>query len=101
MGAALFRNSFGDPTVYLYPWGKSYPNFLGVERLTAKWSAGLIYGYVGKWEDRVPFNHNGFSPGFVPALTWKLGGGYEALLIFPTTNLMFGLQIPLERSSHQ
>lgn len=95
MGAALFRNSYGDPTIYLYPWGKTYPNFLGFEKLSAKWSAGLLYGYVGQWENKVPFNHNGFSPGFIPALSWKLGGGYEAQLIFPTTNLMFGLQIPL------
>ena len=95
MGAAVFRNSYGDPTVYLYPWGQTYPNFLGYEKLSAKWSAGLLYGYVGQWANKVPFNHNGFSPAIIPALSWKLGGGYEAQLNFPSFNVMFQLQIPL------
>lgn len=95
MGFAYFQNSYGDPTVYAYPWGRAYPNFLGVEKLTAKWSAGLLYGYVGEWKDKVPFNHNGFSPGVIPALSWKLGNGYEAQVALPSFNLMFQLQIPL------
>ena len=96
MGAAFFNNSFGQPSVYLYPWGQVYPNFWGYEKLTAKWSAGLIYGYVDPWEHKVPLNHNGFSPGFVPALSWKLGSGYEAQVSFPGgAGLMFHVQVPL------
>jgi hypothetical protein len=95
MGTAVFRNSYGDPTIYIYPWGQTYPNFLGYEKLAAKWSAGLLYGYVGQWANKVPFNHNGFSPAIIPALSWKLGGGYEFQLNFPTFNVMFALQIPL------
>jgi hypothetical protein len=80
MGAAFFNNSFGQNSVYLYPWGQSYPN----------------YGYVEPWEHKVPLNHNGFSPGFVPALSWKLGRGYEAQVSFPGgAGLMFHLQVPL------
>jgi hypothetical protein len=96
MGAAFFNNSFGQPSVYLYPWGQVYPNFWGYEKLTAKWSAGLIYGYVDPWEHKVPLNYNGFSPGFVPALSWKLGSGYEAQVSFPGgAGLMFHVQVPL------
>jgi hypothetical protein len=95
MGFSYFRNSFGDPTIYTYPWGQAYPNFLGVEKLTAKWSAGLLYGYVDEWKDKVPFNRNGFSPAIIPALSWKLGGGYEAQIALPRFNVMFQLQIPL------
>jgi len=95
MGFSYFRNSYGDPTLYAYPWGQAYPNFLGVEKLTAKWSAGLLYGYVGEWKDKVPLNHNGFSPAIIPALSWKLGNGYEAQVALPSFNLMFQLQIPL------
>jgi len=94
MGFAVFQNSFGDPSVYIYPWGQSYPNFLGFDKLTAKWSAGLLYGYVGRWEREVPFNHNGFSPGFVPAVSWKLGNGLEAQFSIPSANVMFHLLVP-------
>ena len=81
--------------------GQSYPNFWGYEKLTAKWSAGLIYGYVEPWEHKVPLNHNGFSPGFVPALSWKLGSGYEAQVSFPGgAGLMFHLQVPLSAAGN-
>ena len=96
MGVAYFNNSFGQDSVYIYPWGQTYPRLWGFEKLTGKWSAGLIYGYTGKYEDKVPFNHNGYSPGFVPALSWALGSGYEAQVSFPGgAGLMFNLQVPL------
>lgn len=96
MGFAFFQNSFGEPTVYIYPWGQSYPNLFGVEKLTGKWSAGLLYGYLGRWQHEVPLNHNGFSPGFIPAVSWKFDNGYEAQLNIPNLNVMFQLQIPLK-----
>lgn len=99
MGVAVFRNSYGDPTIYTYPWGQSYPNFLGIEKLTGKWSAGLLYGYVGQWQDKVPLNYKGFSPAIIPALSWDLGSGYEFQLNFPSMNVMFQLQIPLSAAA--
>ncbi len=96
MGAAYFNNSFGQPSVYIYLWGQVYPKLWGYEKLTGKWSAGLIYGYVDPWENKVPFNMNGFSPGFVPAMSWQLGDGYEAQVSFPGgAGLMFHLLVPL------
>jgi hypothetical protein len=96
MGFAVFQNSFGEPTVYVYPWGQTYPNLFGVEKLTGKWSAGVLYGYLGRWQHEVPFNHNGFSPAFIPAVSWKLSNGYEAQISIPAANVMFQLQIPLK-----
>ena len=99
MGVAVFRNSYGDPTIYTYPWGQTYPHLWGIEKLSGKWSAGLLYGYVGQWKDKVPFNYKGFSPAFIPALSWDLGSGYEFQLNFPSGNVMFQLQIPLSASA--
>ena len=96
MGFAVFQNSFGEPTVYVYPWGQTYPNLFGIEKLTGKWSAGALYGYLGRWQHEVPFNHNGFSPAFIPAVSWKLSNGYEAQISIPAANVMFQLQIPLK-----
>ncbi len=100
MGAAYFNNSFGQPSVYLYPFGQVYPKLWGIEKLTGKWSAGLLYGYVDPWEHKVPFNVNGFSPGFVPALSWQLGEGYEAQVSFPGgAGLMFHWLVPLSQTN--
>lgn len=71
-GAAAFRNSFGQPSVFVYPWGGKYESLFGVEPLYFKWSAGVIYGYKAPYENKVPLNVRGFSPGVIPALGWQL-----------------------------
>jgi len=74
-GAAFFSNSFGQPSVFLYPFGKTYPGPIRVASVTAvpeqwyvKWAAGLLYGYKGAYEDKVPFNRDGLSPGIIVSL---------------------------------
>ena len=34
-------------------------------------SAGVLYGYKEPYEDKVPFNHHGISPGVVGAVGWE------------------------------
>jgi hypothetical protein len=69
-GGALFSNSFGQPsgTVYVgYEWNKAF----GVSPLYFKLVGGIMYGYVDEYEDKVPFNHNGFSPIILPGVGWR------------------------------
>ena len=69
-GGSLFSNSFGQPSVYvfggqrLYGWSPWNP-------LYAEWSAGLLYGYVGEYKDKVPLNYKGFSPGITAGVGWQ------------------------------
>ena len=70
-GAAFFSNSFGQDSTYIFPWGEIYRNVFDKPQLYVKWTAGLLYGYTGKYEHKVPLNHNGFSPAIVPALGWE------------------------------
>lgn len=95
-GIAFFRNSFGQSSAYIFPWGKVYRDLLSQRGLYAKVSAGLLYGYRGQYEDRVPFNNNGFSPAIVPSLGWEFSGGYQAQINLLGLNaLMFQLSVPL------
>ena len=71
LGLAVFRNSFGQPSAYAYA-GYQQQDFLDTPRLSAKVTAGIIYGYTGQYADKVPLNHNGFSPGIVPALGYQV-----------------------------
>ena len=32
----------------------------------------MIYGYRGKYKDKVPYNHGGFSPAIIPAIGYRL-----------------------------
>jgi hypothetical protein len=69
-GGTYFSNSFGQPSVYLYA-GQRYGKLFDVDQLFAQWSAGLLYGYKEPYEDKVPFNYNGLSPGAVFSLGWQ------------------------------
>jgi len=69
-GATYFRNSFGQPSGYVY-MGHRYDRLMGVDPLFAQWSAGLLYGYKGKYQTKVPLNVNGYSPGVLLSAGWK------------------------------
>ena len=69
-GGALFSNSFGQPTGAAYE-GFMWNQLFGEPNLYAKLGGGLMYGYVGKYKDKVPLNYDGLSPVLVPAAGWK------------------------------
>lgn len=70
-GVALFSNSFGQPSTYVYA-GQQFNNLMGNPNLFVKVTAGILYGYVGKYENKVPLNHNGFSPAIIPSMGYRL-----------------------------
>jgi hypothetical protein len=70
-GASYFSNSFGQPSGFLY-FGKQYPDVFDVPKLYFQWSAGLLYGYKGRYQDKVPANYDGFSPGAVIGFGWQI-----------------------------
>ena len=88
-GVSFFSNSFGQPTVYLYG-GRQFNNVFGVPALFVKLTAGLMYGYVAPYEDKVPLNRNGFSPAVIPALGYKLNEHDSVQMkVLGTASLMF------------
>lgn len=68
-GFVFFSNSFGQPSTFIYPWGRVYEGLWSfAPRWYFKWAAGLLYGYKEPYENKVPMNYNGFSPGFILAI---------------------------------
>jgi hypothetical protein len=96
-GITYFSNSFGQPSTYIYPWGKSYRNIGGVQGLYAKWSAGLLYGYVDPYENKVPLNVNGFSPAIIPSIGYEKHGYGIQLNSLALAGLMVQINIPIRR----
>lgn len=95
-GVALFTNSFGQPTVYVYPWGGIYRDLGGIHHLSFKWTAGLLYGYKEPYADKVPLNFKGFSPAIIPSLAYEFKPGWTGQLNFlGTAGLMFQLNMPV------
>ncbi len=76
-GASYFNNSFGQPSAYIYV-GKRWTSLFGEPRLFAQASGGMLYGYRGKYEDKVPLNHKGFSPGALVSVGWQFNQNIAA-----------------------
>jgi hypothetical protein len=69
-GASFFSNSFGQPSSYTY-LGKRFPALFGEPQLFAQATVGLMYGYRGKFQNKVPLNYKGFSPGALVSMGWQ------------------------------
>ena len=95
-GVAFFNNSFDQPVVYLFPFGKAYHDIWGIEKLTFKWTAGLLYGYLGEYKRRVPLNYNGFSPAVNVALAYQFTPTWGGQVLLGGSFLMFmiNMRIP-------
>jgi hypothetical protein len=95
-GLAYFKNSFNQPSLFFYPWGRVYRDVLSVPSLRLKWGAGVLYGYVGEYKEKVPFNYKGFSPGLIAAAVWKLDKQKEFQVnLLGTAGLMFSINYAL------
>lgn len=71
-GISLFRNSFGQPSAYAFV-GKQWPGLLPSQpKVYVSVTAGILYGYVGQYKDKVPLNVGGFSPAIIPAVGYQL-----------------------------
>jgi hypothetical protein len=68
-GLAVFDNSFGQPSQFLY-MGRSWRLF-GSEYWHFKLMGGLLHGYKEPYEDKIPLNQLGVAPAIVPALGFR------------------------------
>ena len=69
-GLALFNNSFNQFSQFLYvgrefPWRRVHENF------RFKLSFGVVHGYRDEFEDELPLNYKGYSPGLVPSIGFQ------------------------------
>lgn len=88
-GMSLFSNSFGQPTAYVYA-GQRWEPLMDNSKWFIKVTAGIFYGYVGKYKDKVPFNYNGFSPGIIPSFGYAISPTDSAqVLVLGNAGLMF------------
>ena len=64
-GAATFRNSFSQRSYYAYA-GKRYQS--ANYPLYLKLTGGLLEGYRGKYQNKIPLNRFGVAPVIIPSL---------------------------------
>jgi hypothetical protein len=94
-GGAVFSNSFGQPSAYAYV-GQRYIAPGGWDKWYLQWTAGILYGYVGQYKDKVPLNYKGFSPGLVPSIGYQFTERiYGELDLLGNSALMFTVVLPI------
>lgn len=81
-GAAVFDNSFGQSSQFVYT-GKYWP-VAHSDHWYLKLMAGLLHGYDGEYQDKIPLNGLGVAPGLLPALGFRMRR-LEAEVIFAGT----------------
>jgi hypothetical protein len=90
-GGSYFSNSFGQDSGYAY-LGRQYPDLFEEPQLFFQWSVGVLYGYKGAYENRVPLNYRAFSPGAVLSLGWRFDQQLAAQInLVGTAGLMLQL----------
>ncbi len=91
-GFSVFNNSFGQPSAYAFV-GWQWPGVVpGWPRVYAAATAGVIYGYVGRYKDKVPLNLGGFAPVVIPAVGYRLSDRTALeMQLLGTAAIMFGV----------
>ena len=75
-GGTYFSNSFGQPSTFWYV-GERVSGFTRWPELYFQWAAGIVYGYKYPYEDKIPFNVNGFAPGVIVAVGWQFNKNFS------------------------
>ena len=87
-GAAYFRNSFDQPSVYAYA-GKRWFHDDDEQGFFLNLTGGPLYGYRGQYEDKVPFNYNGLAWAIIPGIGYQYRAVNAQLVFLGTAALLF------------
>jgi hypothetical protein len=95
IGGAVFDNSFGQSSQLVYG-GYRFRPFEKLQQLYFKVAAGIVHGYSGEYQNKIPFNGSGFAPVIVPSMGYCFNRFCSELVIFGTAGAMvtFGVTIP-------
>ncbi len=86
-GAATFRNSFRQRSVYAYA-GKRYAS--PDSPLYLQLTAGLLSGYRGEHRDKIPLNRFGVAPALIPSIGFTRDRYRGEVSVLGKSGLLFG-----------
>jgi hypothetical protein len=95
VGGALFDNSFGQSSQYVYG-GYRFRPIATAQPFYVKLSAGLVHGYSGQYRDKIPFNHSGVAPIIVPSVGYCFSRLCSEVVVFGGAGLLvtLGVTVP-------
>ncbi|HKJ96010.1 MAG TPA: sn-glycerol-3-phosphate transporter [Gammaproteobacteria bacterium] len=90
MGAALFNNSFGQFSQFVY-YGWQFPLDWIHTGLHLKVPVGFIHGYRGDHQGDIPLNRFGVAPAILPGIGYKQGRWGADVVMLGTAALLFSV----------
>ena len=91
-GAALFDNSFGQSSQYVYGGWLVRP-FEGLQPFYFKITAGALHGYKDQYKDKIPFNSSGVAPAIIPSMGYCYNRVCGELVLFGGAGVMLTLGV--------
>ena len=94
-GVALFDNSFGQATQYVYGGYRLRP-LEQLQPLYLKVTAGLVHGYSGQYQNKIPFNNLGVAPVIIPSVGYCVNRFCSEAVFFGAAGVMvtIGVTVP-------
>jgi len=95
-GMALFQNSFGQFSQYLFG-GLVWRPIEDQQPFYVKLTAGPLHGYSGQYQNKIPFNSSGVAPAIIPGVGYcvlKRYCGEFVLLGANAALLTIGVTVP-------
>ena len=89
-GLTLFTTSFGQFSQYAYgalQWRPSVEH----QPFYLKVSAGIVHGYSGEYQDKIPFNSTGFAPVIIPSAGYCWGRYCGEVILLGANALQFAV----------
>ncbi|EXI66834.1 MAG: hypothetical protein AW08_02421 [Candidatus Accumulibacter adjunctus] len=94
VGGAYFDNSYDQPSQFVFA-GLLWRPAESVPELYLKVAAGVVHGYKGEYQDKIPFNGSGYAPAIVPAVGYCYRRLCSELVVFGTAGAMVTLGVTL------
>ena len=95
VGAAFFDNSFGQSSQFVFG-GLLWRPAEKVPEFYIKVAAGVIHGYSGEFQNKIPYNSSGYAPGIVPAVGYCYNRFCGEMILFGTAGILWtvGMTLP-------
>ena len=91
VGGATFKNSFSQRTYYGYIGGRYRFNKTQSLEPYLRLTGGLLHGYRGKYQDKVPFNKYKTAPVLVPSVGVDIQQISLELVAFAASGVMLNI----------
>ena len=94
VGASAFDNSFYQPSQFVFG-GLLWRPFDSLPAAYARIAAGVLHGYKGEYQDKIPFNSTGFAPAAIGSVGYCFNRICGEMVLIGTSGVMWTLGVTL------